>query len=105
MNLQAGNPNLMKKALRVNSKVRSRMGMLFQGAALFDSLSVRENVAYPLREHFEHDWGFDRSSWVTACELAKAEGQVWLYADKTTCDPVDDYAPRVVMVAPGRLYY
>jgi len=24
---------------------------VFQGAALFDSLSVRENVAYPLREH------------------------------------------------------
>jgi len=27
------------------------MGYVFQGAALFDSLSVRENVAYPLREH------------------------------------------------------
>jgi phospholipid/cholesterol/gamma-HCH transport system ATP-binding protein len=26
--------------------------MVFQGAALFDSLSVGENVAYPLREHF-----------------------------------------------------
>lgn len=34
------------------SKMRSRIGMLFQGAALFDSLSVKENVAYPLREHF-----------------------------------------------------
>lgn len=33
------------------SGVRRRIGMLFQGAALFDSLSVRENVAYPLREH------------------------------------------------------
>lgn len=31
--------------------VRRRIGMLFQGAALFDSLSVAENVAYPLREH------------------------------------------------------
>lgn len=31
--------------------VRRKMGMVFQGAALFDSLSVRENVAYPLREH------------------------------------------------------
>lgn len=31
--------------------VRRRIGMLFQGAALFDSLSVRENVAYGLREH------------------------------------------------------
>ena len=32
-------------------QVRQKMGMVFQGAALFDSLSVFENVAYPLREH------------------------------------------------------
>jgi phospholipid/cholesterol/gamma-HCH transport system ATP-binding protein len=32
-------------------QVRQRMGMVFQGAALFDSLSVFDNVAYPLREH------------------------------------------------------
>ena len=32
-------------------KVRQKMGMVFQGAALFDSLTVYENVAYPLREH------------------------------------------------------
>ncbi len=32
--------------------IRRRIGMLFQGAALFDSLTVRENVAYGLREHF-----------------------------------------------------
>jgi phospholipid/cholesterol/gamma-HCH transport system ATP-binding protein len=31
--------------------VRRRFGMLFQGAALFDSLSVAENVAFPLNEH------------------------------------------------------
>ena len=31
--------------------VRRRMGYVFQGAALFDSLSVYENVAFPLREH------------------------------------------------------
>ena len=34
-------------------KVRQKMGMVFQGAALFDSLSTFENVAYPLREHTE----------------------------------------------------
>jgi phospholipid/cholesterol/gamma-HCH transport system ATP-binding protein len=33
--------------------VRRRIGMLFQGAALFDSLTVRENVAYGLREHLK----------------------------------------------------
>jgi len=31
--------------------VRKRIGMLFQGSALFDSLDVGDNVAYPLREH------------------------------------------------------
>src|SRR5439155_1656507 len=30
---------------------RRRMGFVFQGAALFDSLTIHENVAYPLREH------------------------------------------------------
>ncbi|PIU57933.1 MAG: ABC transporter ATP-binding protein, partial [Deltaproteobacteria bacterium CG07_land_8_20_14_0_80_38_7] len=35
--------------------MRRHIGMLFQGAALFDSLSVAENVAYPLREHFDYD--------------------------------------------------
>jgi len=32
-------------------KLRQQMGMVFQGSALFDSLSVRDNVAFPLREH------------------------------------------------------
>jgi phospholipid/cholesterol/gamma-HCH transport system ATP-binding protein len=32
--------------------IRRKIGMLFQGAALFDSLSAGENVAYPIREHF-----------------------------------------------------
>ena len=31
--------------------VRQKMGMVFQGAALFDSMTVFENVAYPVREH------------------------------------------------------
>jgi phospholipid/cholesterol/gamma-HCH transport system ATP-binding protein len=30
---------------------RKRVGFLFQNAALFDSMSVRENVAFPLRRH------------------------------------------------------
>jgi len=32
--------------------IRSKIGMLFQGAALFDSLTVYENIAYSLRERF-----------------------------------------------------
>lgn len=33
------------------NKVRIKMGMLFQEAALFDSMTVEENVAFPLRQH------------------------------------------------------
>ena len=34
-------------------EVRKRVAMVFQGAALFDSLTVAENIAYPLREHLK----------------------------------------------------
>jgi phospholipid/cholesterol/gamma-HCH transport system ATP-binding protein len=39
--------HLDEEGLRV---VRKRITMVFQNGALFDSLSVRENVAFPLRE-------------------------------------------------------
>ncbi len=32
-------------------ELRMKFGMLFQGAALFDSMTVEENVAFPLAEH------------------------------------------------------
>lgn len=35
--------------------MRTRFGMVFQGGALFDSLDVGENVAFPLREHTRLD--------------------------------------------------
>jgi phospholipid/cholesterol/gamma-HCH transport system ATP-binding protein len=43
---------LGERALR---EMRRKLGMLFQGAALFDSLTVAENIAYGLREHFRWD--------------------------------------------------
>ena len=39
-------------------RIRRKIGMVFQGSALFDSLSVEENVAYALREHT--DWDGER---------------------------------------------
>ena len=36
---------------RALSRIRQGMGFLFQHAALFDSLTVGENVAFPLRRH------------------------------------------------------
>src|SRR5579863_94333 len=32
-------------------RVRKTVGFMFQDAALFDSISVRENIAFPLRRH------------------------------------------------------
>jgi len=40
------------------SDVRKRMGFLFQNAALFDSMTVGENVAFPMRRHT--DWPENR---------------------------------------------
>lgn len=36
-------------------QARKKMGMLFQSGALFNELSVFENVAFPLREHYSLD--------------------------------------------------
>jgi len=33
------------------SPVRRRLAMLFQGGALFDSMNVEDNIAFPVREH------------------------------------------------------
>jgi len=39
------------------NKVRTQYGFLFQGGALFDSLSVTENIIFPIRQHCEiSDW-------------------------------------------------
>jgi phospholipid/cholesterol/gamma-HCH transport system ATP-binding protein len=40
---------------RALNQVRERFGMLFQGGALFDSLSIYDNVAFPLREKTDMD--------------------------------------------------
>ncbi len=39
------------------NKIRTHYGFLFQGGALFDSLSVSENIIFPIRQHFKNpDW-------------------------------------------------
>jgi phospholipid/cholesterol/gamma-HCH transport system ATP-binding protein len=38
---------------RTLAPLRRRIGMLFQGSALFDYMNVFDNVAYPLRQHSE----------------------------------------------------
>ena len=48
--------------------VRKTMGFLFQNAALFDSITVGENVAFPLRRHT--DWPDEKIRSVAKAKLA-----------------------------------
>lgn len=43
--------NITKLSATELNQFRRKFGMLFQSAALFDSLTVEENIAFPLREH------------------------------------------------------
>lgn len=45
------NQDLTKLSERQLGKVRTKIAYVFQNGALFDSLTVEENLAYPLREH------------------------------------------------------
>lgn len=48
--------------------LRRRFGMLWQGGALFDSMTVKENVAYPIRENFR-DYSEEKVSAIVAEKL------------------------------------
>lgn len=59
-------------------QVRDNIGMLFQGGALFDSMSVYENLAFPLREKTDLDPpGIDRrvKERLERVEMADAEAK------------------------------
>lgn len=47
-------PDMTQKELDI---VRRDVGFLFQGSALYDSMSVRENLEFPMRRHHEKDDG------------------------------------------------
>lgn len=51
--------------------IRRRMGFLFQGAALFDSMTVEENVCFPM---VEHHVGTDESRKARAAEVLAMVG-------------------------------
>jgi phospholipid/cholesterol/gamma-HCH transport system ATP-binding protein len=53
---------------RALAEVRRSMGFLFQNAALFDSISVGENVAFPMRRHT--DWPDSKIREVARAKLA-----------------------------------
>jgi phospholipid/cholesterol/gamma-HCH transport system ATP-binding protein len=55
--------------------IRQKIGILFQGAALFDSMTVEENIAFPLREAGERDPKVLRAKVREMLEVVELEGQ------------------------------
>ena len=55
--------------------IRQKVGILFQGAALFDSMTVAENVAFPLREAGERDPEILRERVREMLDVVELEGQ------------------------------
>jgi phospholipid/cholesterol/gamma-HCH transport system ATP-binding protein len=47
--------NIIGMTERRLASIRQKVGILFQGSALFDSMTVAENIAFPLREAGERD--------------------------------------------------
>ena len=55
--------------------IRRKAGMLFQGSALFDSMTVEENIAFPLREAGERDEGVIAQKIAEMLEVIELDGQ------------------------------
>lgn len=56
-------------------KLRSEIGFLFQGSALYDSMTVRENLEFPLRRH-KHKFGNITDTQELVTEALKSVGLV-----------------------------
>ena len=55
--------------------IREKVGILFQSGALFDSMTVADNIAFPLREAGERDPNVLRSKVAQMLEVMEMEGQ------------------------------
>ncbi len=55
--------------------LRRRIAMLFQSGALFDSMNVLDNVAFPLREHTKLSAGGDRRHRAPEARPGGAQGR------------------------------
>jgi len=49
--IRVNGEEVTKLPLKELNEVRKKVGFLFQQAALYDSLSIEENIAFPLRRH------------------------------------------------------
>jgi phospholipid/cholesterol/gamma-HCH transport system ATP-binding protein len=67
--------NIIGLSERKLAAIRRKVGILFQGGALFDSMTVEENIAFPLREAGERDPKVIREKVNEMLEVIEMEGQ------------------------------
>ena len=67
--------NIVALKERKLARVRRCMGILFQNGALFDSMTVGDNVAFPLRERGETDENLIAEKVQTALQMVNLHGQ------------------------------
>ncbi len=53
-NIKIQNKDVLKLDIKELNELRKDIGFLFQGAALYDSMSVRENLEFPLIRNFNY---------------------------------------------------
>ncbi len=67
--------NILGLSERKLANIRRKVGILFQGGALFDSMTVEENIAFPLHEAGERDRKVIRERVDEMLEVVELEGQ------------------------------
>ena len=67
--------NIIGLSERKLATIRKKVGILFQGGALFDSMTVEENIAFPLLEAGERDPGIIREKVNEMLEVIELEGE------------------------------
>ena len=67
--------NIIGLTERQLGEIRKKIGILFQGGALFDSMTVADNIAFPLREAGERNPRVLREKVGQMLEVMEMEGQ------------------------------
>jgi phospholipid/cholesterol/gamma-HCH transport system ATP-binding protein len=67
--------NIIGLSERKLAAIRRKIGILFQGGALFDSMTVEENISFPLREAGERNPKVIRDKVNEMLEVIELEGQ------------------------------
>lgn len=87
-------------------EVRRKVGFLFQGGALFDSLTVFENVAFPLKEHTQLSKEGIEVKVKEKLKLVGLEGTDWMMPDKLSGGMRKRVAlARAIILEPKALLY